>query len=47
MKTGNYLGAINVCEICNRKRSAGNHAACAKARQAMHAASNAARRKKK
>lgn len=32
---GRYYDWKGVCDICQRTRSAGNHAACSKKRQAM------------
>jgi len=47
MKTGNFIGAINLCDICQRKRNRGNHAACSETRKARFATENATRRKAK
>ena len=47
MKVGMYLSESFICDIFSKKRSVGNHDACAKARQAAFAATNAKRKKKK
>lgn len=40
-----FLGDMNLCPECNKKRSAGNHDKCSKARQAKFAEKNRTRRK--
>lgn len=42
-----FLGDMNLCPQCGKKRSVGNHDACAKARQALYAKTNRNRRKAK
>lgn len=47
MKAGNFISALNLCDICNRKRNVGNHSACSATRKARFATENATRRKAK
>ena len=47
MKNGNYIGALNICDICQNPRSRGNHSKCSEERKRRYAADNAAARKRK
>lgn len=42
-----FLGDMNLCPHCKKKRSVGKHTACAKALQAQYAETNRNRRKAK
>lgn len=45
MKSGNFIGSLNTCDICNKTHNKGNHDACSRTRKARFATANTKGRK--